>query len=89
MKENLKAGDWISVNNLDCVVTRIYEKPFTGMGEVVYNKDKPTTKNFDWDEDREKYYFSEERDFGGYGHERCPYIQQLKKGKYLPHITYK
>ncbi len=76
----IKLGDWIRVGNWDCVVRRVYDKdsPF-GVGEVVYNPQKPTTHDFDWNGD--EWFLPERPDYGGHGRETDPYVQQLKRGK--------
>lgn len=77
--DTIKPGSWITIGNIDCVVTAIYKKnsPF-GICSVVFNKEKPTIHDVDWD--GKKWFFSDRPDFGGYGKNSDPYIQQLKNG---------
>jgi len=77
----IKPGDWIVVGKIDCVVTHLYppNSPF-GAGLVVFNKSKPTTHDVSWD--GEKWFFPERPDFGGYGRDSDPYVQQLKRGRH-------
>ena len=79
-KPNVKAGDWITVGNTDCVVCRIYDDEYLHDIEVVYSPDKPTNKDVDWVDG--KWEFAEE--YGGYPDNYggfAFYLSILKKGK--------
>ena len=69
----IKPGSWIVVDKHDCVVTVVYQEssPF-GVCLAVYNKEKPTTRDVDWD--GEKWFFPARSDYGGYGEKHGPYI---------------
>jgi hypothetical protein len=74
-------GDWIVVGNQQCVVRRVYPNPEdSGVCEVVFNKQKPTTHDVDWN--GQDWFFPERPDYGGYGRDGDPYVQQLKRGRY-------
>lgn len=78
---SLRAGEWIRVGVHDCVVTRVYpEGSSSGAAEVVFNRSKPTTHDVAWD--GKSWFFPERPDFGGYGRQSDPYVQQLLRGKY-------
>ena len=73
---NVSAGDWIYVGTVRCVVRMVYKPESTnGVCEVVFNKDKPTTHDVDWDGD--KWFFPKRPDFGGYPRQSDPFVQQL------------
>ena len=75
-------GKWITVGDNDCVVKTVYkEGSSSGVCLVVFDKDKPTTHDVDWDGG--KWFFPNRPDFGGYGRDDEPYVQQLKRGRYL------
>ena len=78
---SIKSGDWLTVDATDCVVTVVYPQGYeSGVCLVVFNKQKPTTHDVDWD--GEKWFFPKRPDFGGYGRDRDPYVLQLKRGRY-------
>lgn len=83
MKEHpeVSEGDWIKVGNVDCIVQKLYQpdSPF-GVGQVLFNRDKPTTHEVDWD--GEKWIFPERGDYGGYARPSDPYVWKLKKGRF-------
>ena len=77
----IKPGDWLTVGSNDCVVSMIYPPDSqSGVCLVVFNKNKPTTHDIDWD--GTKWYFTECPDFGGYAKDSDPFVQQLKRGRY-------
>lgn len=46
----IKPGDWINVGQQSCVVSKVYSKePSMGICEVVFDPDKPTNHDVDWD----------------------------------------
>ena len=76
----IKEGDWLIVEKTNCVVSIVYPKNSeSGICLVVYDPKKPTTHDVDWD--GEKWIFPKRPDFGGYGRDSDPYVQQLKRGK--------
>lgn len=73
-------GKWITVDSNSCVVKIVYEEgSSSGICFVVFNKDKPTTHDVDWD--GEKWFFPDRPDYGGYAKNSDPYVQQLKRGR--------
>ncbi|HEN3663732.1 TPA: hypothetical protein U5E42_003541 [Yersinia enterocolitica] len=77
----VELGEWITIGMYDCVIRKIYDHSLqSSVGQVVFNKDKPTTHDFEWSGDG--WVFSESSDFGGYVHESDRYVQILKQGKY-------
>ena len=73
-------GDWITVERTDCVVTNVFKPGAPSrVCKVVFNKSKPTTHDIDWN--GSKWIFPERPDYGGYGRDSDPYVQQLKRGK--------
>ena len=77
----IKPGDWITVGATDCVVSVVYpQNSQSGACLAVFNKQKPTTHDVDWD--GEKWFFPKRPDFGGYGQDHDPYVLQLKRGRY-------
>lgn len=85
-RPKIKEGDWIVVENCNCVVAHVYE-PDSSFGdcEVVFNKKKPTNRDVKWN--GEKWMFKDSGDFGGYANrsQRLKmYIGILKYGKTTP-----
>lgn len=81
MKDHPKIspGDWIYVGSTRCVVTNVYASTsLSGVCMVVFNKHKPTTHDVDWN--GKEWYFPQRPDFGGYGRDNDPFVQQLKRG---------
>lgn len=77
----IKPGDWITVGTISCVVSIVYPpNSDSGVCLAVFDKNKPTTHDVDWD--GEKWFFPKRPDFGGYGRSDNPYVQQLKRGRY-------
>ena len=76
----LNTGNWITIGHWHCIVSKIYaeeSRDALGLGEVVYNPEKPTTRDFDWD--GEKYFFPDRGDFGGYAERTQPgYVRELR-----------
>lgn len=78
----IKSGDWITVGEIDCVVSVVYPKDSpSGVCLAVFNKQKPTTHDVGWD--GSKWVFPQRPDYGGYGRDDDPYVQQLKRGRYV------
>jgi hypothetical protein len=78
----LRIGDWITINRMDCVIAALREPgdPF-GLGEVVFDPEKPTSHDFDWD--GEKFILPPRPDFGGYADGNPRYraaVEKLKRG---------
>ena len=75
----IKPYDWIRVGNRNCVVMNIYpsNSPF-GVCKVVFNPQKPTTHDVDWN--GQQWFFPERPDVGGYGRDGCPFVRKLKQG---------
>jgi hypothetical protein len=83
---SIKPGDWITVGIHDCVVRKVYKpNSMLGKGQVVFNADKPTMHDIEWDINR--WFFPERPDFGGYARPRDPYAQQLKQGRIAKRLT--
>ena len=77
---DVKPRDWIQVGSHQCVVRLVFPAGgHKGVCQVVYNKDKPTTRDVDWN--GEAWFFPERDDFGGYGRLDDPCVQQLKRGR--------
>lgn len=78
---DISVGKWITIENQDCVISKLYNaESQSGVGQVIFNKSKPTTHVFDWNGDT--WFFPEQPDFGGYGRDSDPFVQQLKRGRY-------
>ena len=76
----IRPYDWITVGTTDCVVKTVYAaESKQGVCLVVFNKDKPTTHDVDWD--GKAWFFPERLDYGGYGRDGDPFVQYLKRGK--------
>lgn len=81
---DINPGDWIQVENVDCVVTTIYKRsdPST-VCEIVCNPQKPANRDVTWDDG--EWRFVDSGDFGGYA-EKYPrlsqFVRKLKDGKY-------
>jgi len=80
---NIKPGDWIDVAQRECVVSKLYRSDSSsGVCEVVFNPNKPTNCDVDWD--GEKWFFPERGDYGGYA-DKYPRLSEfvaiLKKGR--------
>ena len=72
-------GDWIHVKGNRCVVTHVYPPDSqNGVCKVVFNEQKPTTHDVDWN--GSDWIFPERPDFGGYGRDSDPFVRQLKRG---------
>lgn len=76
----IRLGSWITVGTRECVVSHLYEEnsPF-GVCIVVFNKEKPTTHDVDWDGG--KWFFPKRSDYGGYPSSNDKYVQTLKGEK--------
>ncbi len=77
----IKPGDWIYVGQIHCVVANVYEPDNTsGNIEVVFNPDKPTNRDVNWNGN--EWEFSPSSDFGGYA-DQYPrlnyYVRILKR----------
>lgn len=75
--------DWITVGTHDCVVRHVYpqhHRSYSGVCEVVFNRAKPTTHDVDWN--GTAWFFPERPDYGGYGRDGDPAVEQLKRGRY-------
>lgn len=77
-------GDWIDVGQQSCVVSKVYGKDSpSSICEVVFNPDKPTNHDVDWN--GEKWFFPNRGDYGGYA-DKYPrlstYVSILKRGRY-------
>lgn len=77
-KPDIKTNDIIYIGDTKCIVRKVYEpnSPF-GVGQVVFERDKPTTRDFDWKEGN--WYFPERPDFGGYVQESDPFLNRLRR----------
>jgi hypothetical protein len=82
-RPDIRLGQWITVNSVDCVVTNVYEigSPL-GDREVACIPEKPANRDVVWKND--SWHFVETSDFGGYA-ETYPrlryYVQKLKRGR--------
>ena len=73
-------GEWIEVQGRDCVVRIVYpDLSAFGACQVVFNREKPTTRDVAWD--GEKWVFPERPDLGGYGRRGDRFVEQLIRGK--------
>lgn len=73
-------GDWIKIGLIDCVVSSVYPEDSTsGICKVIFNKQKPTTRDVDWN--GENWFFPERPDFGGYAKGMDYLVLQLKRGR--------
>lgn len=72
--------DWIEVSGQRCVVMAVYpdDSPF-GVCKVVFNKDRPTTHDVEWD--GEQWMFPQRPDYGGNASKDNPFVRQLINGK--------
>ena len=71
---------WITVEGHECVVMIVYPKGSAfGVCSVVFNKQKPTTRDVDWS--GTAWFFPDRSDFGGYGRAGDPFVEQLKRGR--------
>lgn len=76
---DIKILDWIRVGGRDCVIQIINsEDSQSGVCQVVFNKDKPTTHDVCWN--GTDWFFQERPDYGGYSRDSCPAVRKLKKG---------
>lgn len=64
-RPSIEPGDWICVNDVDCVVANVFAvgAPL-GSCEVVFNPAKPTNRNASWT--GTQWEFVETGDYGGY-----------------------
>jgi len=66
----------IHVNGVRCIVRLLYApESMEGVCQVVFNRQKPTTHDVDWD--GETWFFPQRQDFGGYARPSDPYVQML------------
>lgn len=78
---NTKVHDCIRVGYRNCIIRIIYsENSHSGICQVVFNKDKPTTHDVCWN--GTEWFFPERPDYGGYAPNSCSAVRILKKGKY-------
>jgi hypothetical protein len=77
-RPEVKLNEIIYIGKIKCIVRRIYESdsPF-GVGEVVFEADKPTSHDFDWQDGR--WIFPERPDYGGYVAENDPFLNRLRR----------
>jgi hypothetical protein len=66
-RPTVNPGDWIKVANLDCVVAVVRQPDqvaFSGDLEVVFDAQKPTNPDVEWN--GEAWLFCKRPDYGGY-----------------------
>jgi len=82
-RPNINLGNWIYVEGTSCVISIVREPGHEfGDCEVVFNPDKPTNHDVEWD--GEKWIFPDRPDFGGYADRNSrlsQYVQILKQGE--------
>ena len=72
----VREGDWLNVGNTRCVVMEVYQtNSHSGVCKVVFNRNKPTTQDVDWN--GKEWIFPVRPDFGGYAQSSNQYVQQL------------
>ena len=81
---DISPGDWIVVDGIDCVVSKIYSPDYQlGICEIVCNPRKPANRDVIWDQD--KWAFFNPNDFGGYAERYprlAPFVSKLKRGRW-------
>lgn len=82
-RPDIKPGDWIEIEGVDCVVCVVREHlDAFGDCEVVFDPAKPTNRDVIWND--EEWRFMETGDYGGYAekYERLrPFVLQLIRQK--------
>jgi hypothetical protein len=79
---NIKPGGRIKGGQWPCIVSMVYEDEYSPAGEVVFNPERPTRNDAEWDD--EQWAFAETGDYGGFA-EKSPrlaeYVRMLKVGR--------
>jgi hypothetical protein len=82
----VNVGDWIRIGERDCVVSDVRRPDlvaFSGDIEVVYDVEKPTYHDAEWDSD--EWIFSKRPDYGGYAQNQsrlASAVRQLRRGRW-------
>jgi hypothetical protein len=86
-RPEIKPGDWIIVQNVDCVVANVRQPGHTfGDCEVVFNPSKPTNHDVIWN--GVEWKFVEYDIYGGYSIKETrftKYVRILKRGHWAYH----
>ena len=80
-KPDISVGEWLTIGNTDCVVSRVYPDGSMHDLEVVYEPTKPTNQEVNWKNGQWEFAY----DMGGYAdtyNRLAPYVRILKKGRY-------
>lgn len=74
----VKENEIIYIHNIKCIVRKVYDVGSSfGVGEVIFERDKPASHDFDWKDGR--WVFPERPDYGGYVHNCDPFLKRLRQ----------